>query len=69
MQIRCSYCGIPYSLSKEGVLAALDSLTAEDLKHFDIRCPKCRKVNHISREALLRAAPDWGKETDTAQNN
>lgn len=62
MQIKCTHCGIPFSLSKEVVISALETIQTENLKHFDARCPQCRKVNQISQERLLKAAPDWRKE-------
>jgi phage FluMu protein Com len=66
MQVRCTHCGIPFTLGKDAIHAALDVLTEQDLKHFEIRCPKCRKPNQIARERLLRAAPDWGRSEETA---
>ncbi len=69
MQIRCTHCGIPFTLSKETVHTALDSLSEHSQKHFDAWCPQCRKVNRISFERLQRAAPDWGTETEPTQSN
>ncbi len=64
MQIRCQNCHKPFALNKETVHAALDTLTAEGLNHYNAFCPHCRRANRVSREELLRAAPDWkGKET------
>jgi hypothetical protein len=59
MQIRCNNCHKPFALSKEAVHAALDTVSAEKLNHFNAYCPHCRRANRISREELLRAAPDW----------
>jgi phage FluMu protein Com len=42
-------------------------MEAQQLKHYDARCPQCRKVNRISQTLLLRAAPDWGKEEEPSQ--
>jgi phage FluMu protein Com len=69
MQIRCVHCGIPFTLSKETIHAALDTLNAQNQKHFDARCPQCRKVNPISLERLQRAAPDWSAEAESAESN
>jgi DNA-directed RNA polymerase subunit RPC12/RpoP len=68
MQVRCTHCGIPFSFNQEAVHAALDQLKDQDQKHFDARCPNCRKVNRISQERLMRAAPDWGKESSAESN-
>jgi Zn finger protein HypA/HybF involved in hydrogenase expression len=67
MQIKCNQCGIPFTLSKEVIHSALDTLHAENLKHYDVRCPNCRKMNRISQQRLMRAAPDWGKESESPQ--
>jgi phage FluMu protein Com len=67
MQIRCQNCHKPFGLGKEAVHAALDQMTAENLHHYDAPCPHCRRVNHVSKADLLRAAPDWGKAEKTDQ--
>jgi phage FluMu protein Com len=59
MQIRCFHCHKPFALSKETVHAALDILSEENLSHYNAQCPHCRRVNKVSRDELLRAAPDW----------
>jgi phage FluMu protein Com len=59
MQIRCYNCHKPFALSNEQVHAALDMVEAKDLHHYNARCPFCRKMNRISREELMHAAPDW----------
>jgi phage FluMu protein Com len=59
MQIRCSHCHKPFALGKDAVHAALDTVFAEDLSHYNAYCPHCRRANRISREELLHAAPDW----------
>lgn len=66
MQVRCVHCGVPFSLGKETIHAALNEMAAQDLRHFDFRCPMCRKTNRLSRERMERAAPDWvaGKQTE-----
>ncbi len=63
MQIRCFHCHRPFALNKEAIHAALEIVTAENLNHYNATCPHCRRVNRISRDELLRAAPDWVKET------
>ncbi len=59
MQIRCFSCGMPIAISKANVVAALEWMESEEMQHYDIRCPKCRKTNRVSRETLEHAAPDW----------
>ena len=67
MQIRCFKCQMPISLSRALLFDALDEVTDKDLTHFDVRCPRCRKTNRVSRKQLRRAAPTWKREReDTA---
>lgn len=64
MQIRCMNCHKPFALSHETVHAALDHLAAEKLSHYDAHCPHCRRTNRVSRDELLRNAPDWKKTSE-----
>lgn len=66
MQIHCSNCHRPYGLNREEVHAALDTLEAEHMGHYNATCPHCRRVNRVSRNELLRAAPDWARQSQTA---
>jgi hypothetical protein len=67
MQIRCSNCHRPYALSKNEVEAALDQLEQEHLGHYNSSCPHCRKVNRVSHDELLRAAPDRARHAKEEQ--
>jgi phage FluMu protein Com len=62
MQIRCFNCHKPYAMGKEDVYAALDEITEQNLVHFNVPCPHCRRVNRVSRDDLLRSAPEWTKK-------
>jgi phage FluMu protein Com len=64
MQIRCFKCQMPISLSQATIYAALDEIHDNDLTHYDVRCPRCRKVNRVSADQLRRAAPNWKRERD-----
>jgi phage FluMu protein Com len=59
MQIRCTSCHKPFAIGKDTVLAALDTIYAEDLNHYNAQCPHCRRANRLSPKELKRAAPDW----------
>ena len=61
MQIRCFKCQMPIALGQEALHAALDVVTSENMNHYDVRCPRCRKTNRVSAEQLKRAAPGWEK--------
>jgi len=64
MQLRCYNCHRPFSLSKDTIYAALDKVAAENLTHYDVPCPHCRRVNRVSPKELRRAAPNWEESTD-----
>jgi phage FluMu protein Com len=68
MQIRCTNCHRPFAISKETVLVALDTIHAEELNHYNVHCPHCRRANRLSPKELKRAAPDWepGKSSEEA---
>lgn len=64
MQIRCYNCKMPISMGRALVEGALTVMHEEDLVHYDLRCPKCKKTNRISKEQLLHAAPGWEYSPD-----
>lgn len=68
MQIRCYSCHKPFALGKDAVHAALEMITAEGLSHYDVQCPHCRRINRVSRQELLRAAPDWEKQAEGGES-
>lgn len=59
MQMRCFNCHKPFALGKEAISAALDELAQQKLGHYNVACPHCRRVNRVSKDELMRAAPDW----------
>ncbi len=48
-----------FNLRKEAIHAALDQMVENDQNHFNAPCPRCRKANRVSKQQLLRAAPNW----------
>lgn len=69
MQIRCQNCHRPFALSKDAVHAALDVVMADDLNHYNVQCPHCRRMNRVSRQELLRAAPDWERSAEPKEES
>jgi RNase P subunit RPR2 len=61
MQIRCQQCHRPFAIGKEQVIDALNQMAAENLTHYNVSCPHCRKMMRVSQKELLRSAPDWQK--------
>lgn len=62
MQVRCFSCHMPIAMSQDALYAALDQITDEDLSHYDVRCPRCRKTNRVSADQIRKAAPGWQRE-------
>ncbi|MGC1377798.1 MAG: hypothetical protein WA821_16315 [Anaerolineales bacterium] len=59
MNLRCSYCQTPFTIGREQMLAALQSLQDENRHHYDAHCPRCRKANQVSRDRLEHFFPNW----------
>jgi phage FluMu protein Com len=67
MQIRCVNCHRPYALGKVEVHALLDQMETESLHYVNTYCPHCRRTNKISRDELMRAAPDWRAQKEQTE--
>jgi phage FluMu protein Com len=67
MQIRCSKCQMPIPMTRDIIFSALDIVMDEDLPHYDIKCPKCRKTNRVSKKQLLHAGPTWKRESSDSK--
>ena len=59
MNIRCSFCQTPYTLSRVQMLDALQEVDAHNLTHYDAHCPRCRRATQIPRQKLEMAMPNW----------
>jgi hypothetical protein len=59
MNVTCFYDQTPFTLSMEEKVAALRKMHAENLQHYDARCPRCGRANAISRERLEMFTPGW----------
>lgn len=57
MQIRCFKCQMPIALGRDVIVEALEEVEKQGLSHYDVRCPKCRKTNRVSKKQLMRLAP------------
>ena len=62
MNIRCSFCQTPYTLSRVAMLDALQEVDAQKLSHYDAHCPRCRRATPIPRQRLEMAMPNWREE-------
>ena len=71
MQFRCFKCQMPIAMSRDSIYAALDTVMDENLTRYDVKCPKCRKTNRVSKKQLRRAAPLWkrDREETTEESN
>jgi len=62
MNIRCSFCQTPYTLSRVAMLDALQEVDSKKLTHYDAHCPRCRRATPIPRQRLEMAMPKWREE-------
>jgi cell division septation protein DedD len=62
MNIRCSFCQTPYTLSRVAMLDALQEIDANKLTHYDAHCPRCRRATPIPRQKLEMFMPNWRDE-------
>jgi len=62
MNIRCSFCQTPYTLSRVAMLDALQEVDSKKLSHYDAHCPRCRRATQIPRQRLEMAMPNWREE-------
>lgn len=62
MNIRCSFCQTPYTLSRVQMLDALQEVDSQKLTHYDAHCPRCRRATQIPRQRLEMAMPNWRDE-------
>ena len=62
MNIRCSFCQTPYTLSRVQMLDALQEVDSKNLTHYDAHCPRCRRATQIPRQRLEMAMPNWRDE-------
>ena len=62
MNIRCSFCQTPYTLSRVALLDAMQEVDSQKLTHYDAHCPRCRRATPIPRQRLEMAMPNWKDE-------
>jgi hypothetical protein len=59
MNIKCSFCQIPYALSRVQMLDALQEMDAHKLSHYDAHCPRCRRATPVQRTRMELFFPNW----------
>lgn len=62
MNIRCSFCKMPYTLSRIEMIDALQEMDAQKLNHYDAHCPRCKRATPIQRQRLEMFMPKWRDE-------
>lgn len=59
MNIKCSFCQMPYTLSRMEMLDALQEMDAKKLNHYDAHCPRCRRATRVERRRMELFFPNW----------
>lgn len=67
MLVRCMHCYTPFTLSQEGIVAALDEVEAKGYKHYNAFCPRCGRPNMVAKNQLQREVPDWAPRLTAMQ--
>jgi len=62
MNIRCSFCQMPYTLSRIEMLDALQEVESGKLAHYDAHCPRCKRATPIPRQRMEMFMPNWRNE-------
>ncbi|MFT3891370.1 MAG: hypothetical protein QM730_07025 [Anaerolineales bacterium] len=62
MNIKCSFCQTPFTLSRVAMLDALQEMDAHKLTHYDAHCPRCRRATPIQRQKIEMFMPKWRDE-------
>ncbi|MCI0555681.1 MAG: hypothetical protein L0287_32445 [Anaerolineae bacterium] len=62
MNIKCSFCQTPYTLSRVEMIDALQEMDAQKLSHYDAHCPRCKRATPIPRQRLEMFMPKWRDE-------
>jgi len=62
MNIKCSFCQVPYAISRVDMLDALQEMDAKKLTHYDVHCPRCRRATPIPRQRMEMFMPNWRDE-------
>jgi hypothetical protein len=52
MQLKCSFCSMPFALSKEQIADAIEIFKADGHAHYDAHCPKCRRSTKLAKKAF-----------------
>lgn len=52
MQLKCSFCSMPFALSKEQVADAIELFKQDGHAHYDAHCPKCRRATKLSKKVF-----------------
>lgn len=59
MNVKCSFCQTPYTLSRVQMLDALQEMDAHKLSHYDAHCPRCRRATRVERKRMEIFFPNW----------
>jgi ssDNA-binding Zn-finger/Zn-ribbon topoisomerase 1 len=61
VKVTCLKCHWSWSLNSDEIKSVLDTLGPEDA-YYAVECPKCRRINKITRKQLEHALPPQGAE-------
>jgi DNA-directed RNA polymerase subunit RPC12/RpoP len=53
IQVRCQRCGHMHTLSREATAAAAEELKETKASHYNVECPKCRRLVKVRAADIL----------------
>lgn len=59
MNIKCSFCQMPYAIGRSEMASAIQQMHAEKLNHYDAHCPRCRRSTPVQRQRMELFMPNW----------
>jgi len=69
MNIRCTYCQNLFTVGRLEKLAALQGMQSNAIDHYDAQCPRCRRMNSVSRQKLEMFTPAWQEGLKTLERD
>ena len=52
MQLKCSFCAMPFALNNEQVATAIEMFKKDSHAHYDAQCPKCRRSTKLAKKVF-----------------
>ena len=58
MDVRCQRCGNMHTMGRDATTAAIEELEKTKASHYNVECPKCRRIVKVRAGDILRFKAD-----------